>query len=435
MDNNKKLAENLLKADGIDPAQTNETEKKAFGKILNRQLKTKQSKQSKTLPNLWRIIMKSRITKFASAAIIIITAIITINYFDKTSVAWAQVVEQLNNHEKYKCRQRVVNADGRKSPTMIVYHMNLSLRRQEVEDGSVHVIDMRGKDAITVELDPAQKKAVITKLINFGPRKDPDIIDMVKRFQQESIQELGCKKQDGRLLYGFRHKPNQYNDYMIWVDAETKLPFEVVIEHPGRNTIYLDEFEFDFELEPSAFNTDIPQDYTVETLTQDYSPEKAKEITAQYIRNLLNHTAYTIENLSFMDRVLMAEITDPLGTKARVYVTGIKSKDGNAIVMVQGQYYDITKMVWIPKQQLVMETSDGIKLYTHPNGSIYAEKFLESLATFDSSLFNVNDLNDERFTQMIVMPNGAVLSLSANKKLSQEHLKEIVEALKEIKPD
>lgn len=73
MDKNKKLFEGLLKADGINPAGTSESERMAFGKILDRQLEKKQSTQGKS-PFIWR--------KFAIAAIIVIALVcwIAISY-------------------------------------------------------------------------------------------------------------------------------------------------------------------------------------------------------------------------------------------------------------------------------------------------------------------------------------------------------------------
>lgn len=114
-------------------------------------------------------------------------------------------------------------------------------------------------------------------------------------------------------------------------------------------------------------------------------------------------------------------------------MTGIQSDDGNIIIIVQGNYYDIQKMVWIPKQQLILTNSGGIKLYTHPNGSLYAQYFLESFADANPDFFNIKNLSEERFTRMIVMPDGTVMSLSANRQMSDEKLQELVESLIEIK--
>jgi hypothetical protein len=387
---------------------------------------------------LRRLTMKGPITKLAAAAAIIIAVSICIHYLggsiDGTSVAWSQVVEQLSSHTKYKCRQRVVREQGPEYPTMQVYHLNLQQRRQEVEDGSIHIIDMRGENAITVELYPDQKKAVVTNLIGIGPRKDPDIIEMVKQFEQESTERLGTKKVNGKVLQGFRHKPNENSDFTVWVDPATKLPVEVEIKHLNRGqTIFLDEFEFDFDLDPSAFSTDVPDGYKVENLTLDYRPVEPKEVTAEDIRTGLNHTAYMVEKLPWMEKIIMIETLDPLGTRAKVYITGIQSNDGNMIIIVQGDYYDGKRMVWIPNQELVMETPSGVKLYAHPNGAEYARLFLEGFAKANPELFNMENLSEERFTRMIVMPDGTVMGLSVNKLMSDEKLQELVESLKEIK--
>ncbi|MHC4130984.1 MAG: hypothetical protein ACYSR3_03170, partial [Planctomycetota bacterium] len=280
-----------------------------------------QKSQPATKPNIWRIIMKSKITKLAAAAVIIIAILISINHFsgsiDGASVAWAQVVEQINNYTKYKCRQRVIREQGPEFPTMQVYHLNLSQRRQEVENGDIHVIDMRGEDAITVELKPAERKATVTKLIGFGPRSDPHIIEMVKRFEQESTEKLGTKKQNGKILHGFRHRPNEHSEFTVWVDPKTKLPVEIEIKHLNRGqTIFLDDFGFDFELDPSAFSTDIPDGYEVETIINDYRPVEPKVITAEDIGRELNHTAYSVGSLSWIEKRVFIKDVDPLGTRA-----------------------------------------------------------------------------------------------------------------------
>lgn len=385
--------------------------------------------------------MNNPITKLAAAAVIIITILFGLKFTggpDVANVAWADVVEQINNYTKYKCRQRLVREQGPQIPTMRVYHLNLSQRRQEVEDGSIHIIDMRGTDPITVELYPDQMKATVTKLIGFGPKKDPHIIEMVKRFEQESTERLGTKKKNGKILQGFRHKPNKYNDFTVWVDPKTKLPVEIELVHTQRGqTIFLDEFEFDFELDPSAFSTDIPEGYEVKTIIQDYRPVESKEISAQDIRSGLNHTSYTVEKLSWIEKLTIMQIGDPLMKKmGKVYVTGILSDDGNHIIIDQSNMHSDYKeafMEWILKEQLVMEAPSGAKLYTHPRGSDYARFYLKGFAEANPEFFDIKNLSEERFTRMIVMSDGTILGLVANKKMSNEKLQELIESLVEIK--
>lgn len=411
-----------------------------LNEVLMAQEQAKEKESAIVQPTIWRTIMKSPITKLAAAAIII-AILIGVHYLgrsiDGASVAWAEVVEQISNHTKYKCRQRVVREQGPQVPTMQVYHLNLSQRRQEVEDGSIHIIDMRGTDAITVELYPAQMKATVTKLIGFGPRKDPHIIEMVKRFEQESTERLGTKKQNGKILHGFRHQPNEYNDFTVWVDPDTKLPVEIELKHTqAGQTIFLDEFEFDFELDPSAFSTDIPDGYEVKTIIQDYRPVESKEITAEDIRSGLNHTAYTIEKLPWIEKLIIVQTVDPLSRIGKVYMTGILSDEGNNIIIDQSNTHSDYKealMKWILKEQLVMETPSGAKLYTHPRGSDYARIYLESFAKANPEFFDIKNLSEERFTRMIVMSDGTIISLSANKQMSNKKLQELVESLIEIK--
>jgi len=415
-------------------------DKRVHNEITNAPAKSKEKESAVTQPNIWRIIMKNPMIKLAAAAAIIITVLIGIHYLggsiDGASVAWSQVIEQLSSHTKYKCRQRVVREQGPEFPMMQVYHLNLQQRRQEVEDenGTIHIIDMRGQDAITVELDPVQKKATVTELIGFGPRKDPDIIEMVKRFEQESTEKLGTKKVNGKVLQGFRHLPNEHNDFTVWVDPGTKLPVEIELVHVNRGqTIFLDEFEFDFELDPSAFSTDVPDDYEVKTIINDYGPVEPKEITAEDIRDGLYHTAYTIGNLPGVEKRITIQTISPLGTRTIVYLIALQNNDGNTIIIVQSEYYDLERMVWIPEQQLVLETPSGAALYTHPNGAIYAKSFLESFAEAKPDIFNVENISEERFTRMIVIPDGTVLGLVANKQMSDERLQELVESLIEVK--
>ena len=69
--------------------------------VLNAQEKSKKTKSALVLPGIRRTIMKSRITKLAAAAVIIIAVLIGINQFggsiDGASVAWADVAERFES--------------------------------------------------------------------------------------------------------------------------------------------------------------------------------------------------------------------------------------------------------------------------------------------------------------------------------------------------
>ena len=100
MDNQKKLFEGLLKADGIDPTGPTESERAAFGIMLDEQTKSRQSKPGPSI-GMWRIIMKSKITKFVAAAVLILAILIAVNQsprpINMTSVAWSDVVNRFDS--------------------------------------------------------------------------------------------------------------------------------------------------------------------------------------------------------------------------------------------------------------------------------------------------------------------------------------------------
>lgn len=82
MDNNKKLYEGLLKADGINPAVAEESDRIAFRKMLDGHTKLVFRR------GILRIIIKSRITKFAcAAAVIMIVLFGGLAYFNKSETS------------------------------------------------------------------------------------------------------------------------------------------------------------------------------------------------------------------------------------------------------------------------------------------------------------------------------------------------------------
>lgn len=91
--------EKLIKNIKID------TNAKVDKAVLNDILETfKQSKTKKSAipqPNIWRIVMKSRITKLATVAVIIIAVLIGIHQFggsiDGATIAFADISEAMKN--------------------------------------------------------------------------------------------------------------------------------------------------------------------------------------------------------------------------------------------------------------------------------------------------------------------------------------------------
>jgi len=228
---------------------------------------------------IWRIIMKSKITKLTAAAVIIIAVVIIVHYsggsIDGASVAWADVLEQISSFRPYACTNTVYDEGAQ-----IRYRrMRLSLtqRREIRSNGVILVFDLSIPKSLT--LIP-EKKHAIEQTYDMPPASDPDIFRMANSMQNapsgSNVQEVNVREIDGHVAKGFRSK-GEYNDITIWADVQTKLPVRVEIIHvkTGRKII-INEFEFDVDFDESLFSTTAPEGYTVEKIEKGEVSELTK---------------------------------------------------------------------------------------------------------------------------------------------------------------
>ncbi len=247
-----------------------QTRKSLAGKIS-----TKQPAELK----IWSIIMKSNITKLAAAAVIIIAALIVIHYsgssIDGTSVAWADVIEQISNFRPYACTYTVFD-EGTLVRSYRSMRFSLTQRREIRFDGTILVYDLAIPKLLTIV---PEKKYAIERILDAQPTTDPDIFKMADSMQNISsggVQELGIREIDGHIAKGFRSK-SEYNDITIWADVQTKLPVQLEIIHVGRGKkIIISEFEFDIDFDEALFSTTAPEGYTVEKLDKREVTELTK---------------------------------------------------------------------------------------------------------------------------------------------------------------
>ena len=80
------------------PAATSaELDERVLGNVMEALEESKKKNSAAIGPNIWRIIMKSRITKLGIAAVIIISVLFCIHQFSISSVAWADVAERFRS--------------------------------------------------------------------------------------------------------------------------------------------------------------------------------------------------------------------------------------------------------------------------------------------------------------------------------------------------
>ncbi len=210
-------------------------------------------------PNLWRMIMKSRITKLAAAVVIIVAVVIAFNHFgssiDATSVAWGDVLENIEASrtvmyifeiesggikevfktrikEPYLCRSDVIE-----SP----YKYKVSIRNAESNKRWI--------------LFPNTKMAVMNN-DEGSPGDEIHAYEGLKRdFRDGTEKDLGRVKLNGRDTVCFEISKDD-NKITVWADLDTALPIqieEISDENGDRRRVLRSDIKFDVEMDDQLF--------------------------------------------------------------------------------------------------------------------------------------------------------------------------------------
>jgi len=222
-------------------------------------------KSVQTEPNIWRTIMKSRITKLAAAAVIIITVFVGIHYFGGSieNVAFADVMQNIQN-ARTLTYQSVITPAGQDPQVTKTMVLEPHLMRVELPDGKVWILDHN--QGRTLLLDSANKQIVMSST----PENTFDLYDTFRNFRNIpdfSVSRIGQRTIDGMQTVGFQLKrENGENVIIVWANPQTSLPIRIeqtvkdengqVIKSVTTNII------FDAELDQSLFRLDAPKGYT-----------------------------------------------------------------------------------------------------------------------------------------------------------------------------
>ena len=248
-------------------------DERILGDAVARMEESKKTKPVLVRPVIWRIIMKNHKTQLAAAAVVIITVLIGMHYLggsiDGTSVAWADVSEQISTFRPYT-NTTTVQYDGRPDQSRTVAHLSLTQRREIRSDGTILVFDLSVPKCLT--LIP-EKKHAIERIYDMEPTTNYDLLELVKSMESRisgegGVQEISVKNIDGHVAKGFRSS-NEINDITVWADVQTKLPVLVKVVHIGQGrTIVMSNFTFDVKLDEALFSTTDPEGYTVEKIME-----------------------------------------------------------------------------------------------------------------------------------------------------------------------
>jgi hypothetical protein len=279
-----------------------EVKTSALKELINELERSKITGLAGTELNIYRIIMKSKITKWAAAAIFVI-AMIGLHQFNGsisgTSIVWADVAERLEKVSSYKAQaRRVLTEVGREEPFFqcevwkyfspdhgfmeesYVGGELVMLAYPSISEKSLLIVFPRNK--VYCRFDYNEELLSLVEDIN------PVNTDgMMKLFGSKRCVKLGSREIDGVIAEGFEVKhvkifsqvPRFLGhvkgvDMRLWVNEKTLLPMRIEGEGfvgKGLMTGFKDftykevmyDFEYDVEIDESIFEPNIPDDYTL----------------------------------------------------------------------------------------------------------------------------------------------------------------------------
>ena len=287
---------------------------------------------------LMECIMKSRITKLAAAAAIIIAVLLFIYNVDSSSVALADVLEKVKQVPvfMYKMRMQMTGdmisgssiSNMEQEATIIIsaergIKMEMTTTDPNTGEQTTQQMYILPEEKAMYMIMPEQKKYIRMdfndELLDRMKKQSNDPREMIEKILNYEYTKLGRSVIEGVTVEGFETTdPAVYGGAIgdsirirLWVDIQTWLPVltEMDIELGGKMRIQgvIYDYQWDIQVDESEFVPVIPQDF--ETLAGGMKmPEMNEEAAIEGLRLFEEFTGKYPENLSIM--TLMEEIGD-----------------------------------------------------------------------------------------------------------------------------
>lgn len=297
--------------------------------------------------------MKSKMTKFAAAAVVIMAVLIGLDHFggsgNGTGVVWADVVRPI-------LAARTATMDiiiGSQEHQTVIHDevMGSRIRRTVlgVEHSEIIIIDLEQMEVMI--LDHAGKTAVYIELDGLGDLQNylellQDVVARMDGKEEYQVDNQGLQEIEGKDYIVFVAEIGD-ETITIWADPETALPIRIEQKTPNMQ-IVCDNMQFDVALDESLFSMEVPDDYVIQEAGIDF-----KESSESGFIETLRIWADIIEDGQFPDSIDLGNLAK-IGPKfdqglERLNLTDqeqleIATRFGQGLVFIrffkgQGQWY------------------------------------------------------------------------------------------------
>jgi len=272
-----------------------EMRSKVLDEALEIQRNQNRQSISDTKLNIWRIIMKSPITKLATAAVVIIACVIGLSLWRTTGsgIALADVLARIEQVKavRYKWTYTVEHHIDPNKPYRVEIRATSLNSGEYGKKSNWEWLDPNGGEStFSEEYFLPQKKTIITilpkeKRYTRTEHDDVRVEQMqddpsacLKEILKYKHESLGRSTMDGIEVAGFRTTdPNHWGgknpqvNIKLWVDVKTLLPvrYDNLVSEEVNNrgdkmsTHYaMHDFQWDIPVDAAEFEPVIPDDYT-----------------------------------------------------------------------------------------------------------------------------------------------------------------------------
>ncbi len=297
MDNREILRDKLLRADGIDPSASPETEMVRFRQLLD---------GTKSVELSWRKAMKTPIMKFAVAAGVVLAVLLGMYFLGGTSsTTWAAVLNKVMDFDTCVSRSRDVDTTGPRPDgfefasehTATIYYSEQYGRYSEGHKNgelfsrSYTLLQDNEFVFICYPLKIYKRAPLTEEQIREFHEKSPKQI--IAKILEHDYTELGDSTMEGRRVRGLELRdPNALSDGQslapllddfsarFWIDVDTQLPVwvEVSFVPKGskmRHTGVWDQFQWGVALDPNLFKPTVPADFEADAMGDGPRPDSA----------------------------------------------------------------------------------------------------------------------------------------------------------------
>ncbi len=315
MNQEDKIKELIDKSDIMTDAQT---EKRILGDALE-QLKQKYSAGIR--PNIWRIVMKNKMTKLIAAAVVIIAILAGLPFLsdDGSGVVLADVLAKVEQARAYMYKMTVM---GNVITVTASTEHGIKIDTDTADPETGEIITQQTfilpDEKVMVTILPEQKMYMQMEYDNEffdkveKENNDPRI--MIKQIMNSQYTELGRSVINDIEVVGF-----QTNDpavveslaedvnVVLWVDIDTWLPVRTDIEFTTNEqvtiSLTINEYQWDIPVIASDFKPVIPEGFTALTNDVVKIPSFNEETAIEGLKLIAEISGQYPKKLNFMDLI------------------------------------------------------------------------------------------------------------------------------------